>query len=237
MEDNKKQIIESSVPSASAAEVLSNLDIYYKTQIKASEEFKAAMMNLLKAKQHKGSGSIGADPYSSNDVREELYAQTRVQVVVIDDSVLSSEDVPELIDEEEDDFTHANKICAAVEFKLVRGKKGTKKVKQNDQSTSTKVKSEGLRQRKKGADGSKENNNETSKQSVDNWIEDDPLYEKQKQKQLESDPIDLFGGFPPPSLRKAQQHAQSALNHYIKAAHTASIILEQVNNESAAEKE
>ena len=213
--------------SLGLSETLSDLDSYYEAQMKASAEFKAAMMNLLKARRHKGRGSICANPYSSNDVREELVAQTRLQVEWIglepSNQCRTVDVIPVKVPELIDEFDDVKEILP-IRFQLLT-RKDLMSNSKDSTYPKTNAEEEGLRQRRRVADDLNHSDIRNQSKAKGEWIIDD-----NEQRLLDSNPIDLFGGFPPLPLRQAQQQAQDALKHYVNAAQLASSILHRVNS-------
>ena len=100
-----------------------------------------------------------------------------------------------------------------------------------EKSTSTNSSDGGLRQRKK-APKNRPNNAGTGKKSE--WSEETPLAalteeELEEEKLRNANPLDLFGGLPPPSLRAAQVKAREALASYLQAANRAVEIIQIIN--------
>lgn len=217
--------------------VLSNLDAYYKSQMKSAHELKGLMINLTKARRHKASGSIGKhNPYSSGDVREELRATTRLnmkgELSLSFQVEHNDEDVPSLEDEDSD----VEMKCLPVQFSLLKVDDTKKPIKkENDELGS--IEREGLRKRK-----TKDSNSTTpakiSSQSS-GWINDESTlnqFEREEALLLKSDPINLFDAFPPASLRQSQKHARAALDGYINAANALSKILNQIKESNITDE-
>jgi len=102
--------------------------------------------------------------------------------------------------------------------------------------------SSGLRQRKNTPKTNATPSNSTAAaQGKSEWSEETPPAvltgeEMEEEKLRNADPIDLFGGLPPPSLRVAQVKAREALASYVEAANRAAEILKMINEAEHADR-
>jgi len=193
-------------------------------------------MNLTKARRHKGSGSVGAfNHFSAKDVREELRASTRVFTLDEDGNEIIGDDVPALLEEEDEEGEEEEEGragdkggCKLVTFRLIDANKELKK--RREMKLNVVKKSDGVRQRKNSS-GAKKDVDNSLEQPSSSWTKETFLnkFELEEQLLLESNPISLFGGFPPPSLKSAQINARKSLEGYIKAATLKASLINMMN--------
>jgi len=111
-----------------------------------------------------------------------------------------------------------------------------------EERTSSTSSSSGLRQRKNVPKTNATPSNSTAAaQGKSEWSEETPPAvltgeEMEEEKLRNADPIDLFGGLPPPSLRVAQVKAREALASYVEAANRAAEILKMINEAEHADR-
>ena len=216
--------------SGSIANLLANLNAYNTSHLSSCDHLKSSIINLTKARRHKQGALLSADrPYTAIDVREELRASLTLTAEYGNDYVqeLGSVGEPDLVDEDDAD---TERICRRrkVEYQLQRYARKSENAdvgtKSNAPGSKPNIMQEGLRQRKKG-EGS-----QVDKDPAGGWAEEETMneFEREEKMLMESDPIDLFGAFPPPALKEAQRRARRALDGYIAAANAAALILHQV---------
>ena len=212
---------------------------------------KAAQWKIGTARREKGGFHLGGSSTSISalNVREELRARAVVQVAS------SGADEPSLVDEgfssskiaekegEETDTVFALHLDGIPK----KGEEAVKSAVADDDATlSTAIRSHeadatsttGLRQRKKNASPSGQNTkeNEDGTNEKSQWTEEIPSEttqltpeELEEEKLRTANPLDLFGGLPPPSLRAAQVQAREALVKYVEAANVAAEIIRLTN--------
>mmetsp|Transcript_1208 Transcript_1208/g.1547 ORF Transcript_1208/g.1547 Transcript_1208/m.1547 type:complete len:194 (-) Transcript_1208:4-585(-) len=189
-----------SSPFPSKLESILLLDAYHQHQTAGSSKLRSCFLNLSKARRQKMNQSLsatGAELTASN-VRDELCSRKALE----DDK------------EEERRFW---KLVDPVE-------EAEKKMYDNidrEVILENKENQDGLRQRKKKTEMSKDN--WTTELLSDN--DEDELLRK-------ANPIDLFGAFPSKDLRNAQEDAGNALQYYIDAANLAVSILKAIDKKN-----
>lgn len=211
---------------------------------------KAAQWKIGTARREKGGFHLGGSSTSISalNVREELRARALVQVAS------GGADEPSLVDEGSSSLKLAEKKgeeTGAVFALHLDGipKKDEEAVKSaaadGDATLSTAISSHadatsttGLRQRKKNVPPSGQNtrDKEDSNREKSKWTEEIPSEtnkltpeELEEEKLRTANPLDLFGGLPPPSLRAAQVQAREALVKYVEAANVAAEIIRLTN--------
>ena len=225
---------ELSTPTPTLADLLSKLHEYDTCHKQSCIELKTSFMNLTKARRHKGSGSVGAfNNFSAKDVREELRASTRVFTLDEDGNEIIGDDVPALLEDEDEEGEEEERAedkggCKLVTFRLIDANKELKK--RREMKLNVVKKSDGVRQRKNSNSVKKDVDN-SPEQPSSSWTKETFLnkFELEEQLLLESNPISLFGGFPPPSLKSAQINARKALEGYIKAATLKASLINMMN--------
>jgi hypothetical protein len=217
------------------------LNEYNDSHISASSSFKSAIWDLNKARRQRGRNMMSmALAFSALDVREELRAQSVLDVDVdadVDVSTGNDVDVdvdvePSLEDEDGDTFT--------LRYNVNGGEEKTTTITNTSTSATTTtsigiVGDDGIRQRKKGslATNNKEGNNNNNNSNKNNkWTEESVSYiDKEEEKLINTDPLDLFGGgLTPIDLKRASKHAKESLASYIEAANQVSKIMKLVNS-------
>ena len=214
---------------------------------------RAGLWKIGTARREKGGFHLGGSSTSINalNVREELRARAVVEVAA---AAAASE--PPLVDEESSSSKRTGKQGKETDSLFALHLDGMPKAdpksdtpdkatdNENDDGEATlstaisadadATSSTGLRQRKKTAQtatGRNKKEEETGK-----WTEEVPPQNvKLTPEQLEEEmlrtanPLDLFGGLPPPSLRAAQIEAREALAKYVEAANYAAEIIRLTN--------
>jgi len=186
------------------------LDSYVSSHRIASANMKAALWDLSRARRSSGGfhlGGGGSAGLSALDVREELRARAVLKCRTVrggdDDPVEESNDGSDTLFEFFPD---------GISFKNVDEASGSPR------AVSGLANSTGLRQRKNAP-------KEAEREEKSLWTEDPPELDEEEERLRKTDPIDLFGGLPPPALRKAQAEARKALEAYVEAANCAAVIL------------
>ena len=219
---------------------------------------KAAQWKIGTARREKGGFHLGGSSTSISalNVREELRARAVVQVAS------SGADEPSLVDEGSSSSKIAEKggeetdALFALHLDGIPKKDGeaVKSAAADDDATlSTAINSHdadltrttGLRQRKKNVPPSGQNARDKGdgNDEKDKWTEEIPSEtnkltpeELEEKKLLTANPLDLFGGLPPPSLRAAQVKAREALVKYVEAANVAAEIIRLTNEAEKRQK-
>jgi hypothetical protein len=214
---------------------------------------RAGLWKIGTARREKGGFHLGGSSTSINalNVREELRARAVVEVVAA-----ASE--PPLVDEESSSKSTGKKIketnslfalhldgMPKTDPKSGTSVKGADNEKDDDDDAtlSTAISADadatsstGLRQRKKNAQTATATGQNKTEEETSKWTEEVPSQNvKLTPEQLEEEklrtanPLDLFGGLPPPSLRVAQIEAREALAKYVEAANYAAEIIRLTN--------
>lgn len=220
---------------------------------------KAAQWKIGTARREKGGFHLGGSSTSISalNVREELRARAVVQVAS------SGADEPSLVDEgsSPSSLKIAEKEGEETDalFSLhLDGipKKDVEAVKSaaadDDATLSAAINSHadatgatGLRQRKKNVPPSGQNarDKEDGNDEKSKWTEEIPSQgnkltpeELEEEKLRTANPLDLFGGLPPPSLRAAQVKAREALVKYVEAANVAAEVIRLTNEADKRQK-
>ena len=231
-------------------DLLCLLDSYDDAHGSGRTRQRAGLWKIGTARREKGGFHLGGSSTSINalNVREELRARAVVEV-----AAAASE--PPLVDEESSSKNTGKQSketdslfvlhldgMPKTDPKSDTSVKGKDNEKDDDDATlSTAISADadatsstGLRQRKKNVQtgaGQNKTEEETRK-----WTEEVPSQNvKLTPEQLEEEklrtanPLDLFGGLPPPSLRVAQIEAREALAKYVEAANYAAEIIRLTN--------
>mmetsp|Transcript_29942 Transcript_29942/g.89053 ORF Transcript_29942/g.89053 Transcript_29942/m.89053 type:complete len:216 (-) Transcript_29942:1006-1653(-) len=201
---------ESSNGQTPRLDTLCLLDSYNTSHSAASSSIKVALWNLSRARRSRGGfhlGGGGSGGLSALDVREELRAKAVLSCAENSASARAA------------DETKPGKVDM---FTLYPEGIPTTDVSPNENDNKSTDKSTGLRQRKNAPKGVKDENKSA-------WTEETPELDTEEQRFRSSDPIDLFGGFPPPALKHAQIEARKALAAYVEAANLAAEIIHIIN--------
>ena len=214
---------------------------------------KAAQWKIGTARREKGGFHLGGSSTSISalNVREELRARAVVQV-----ASSGADDEPSLVDEGSSSSKIAEKEGEETDTVFALHLDGIPKkdeeavesaVTDDDATLSTAISTSheadatsttGLRQRKKNASPSGQNtrDKEDGTNEKSQWTEEIPPEtnkltpeELEEEKLRTANPLDLFGGLPPPSLRAAQVQAREALVKYVEAANVAAEIIRLTN--------
>lgn len=215
---------------------------------------RAGLWKIGTARREKGGFHLGGSSTSINalNVREELRARAVVEVAA---AAAASE--PPLVDEESSSSKSTGKQSKETDSLFALHLDGMPKTdpksdtpdkatdNENDDGEATlstaisadadATSSTGLRQRKKTAQTAA-GRNKKEEEETGKWTEEVPPQNvKLTPEQLEEEklrtanPLDLFGGLPPPSLRAAQIEAREALAKYVEAANYAAEIIRLTN--------
>ena len=219
---------------------------------------KAAQWKIGTARREKGGFHLGGSSTSISalNVREELRARAVVQVAS------SGADEPSLVDEGSSSSKIAEKGGEETDALFAlhldgipkKDEEAVKSAAADDDATlSTAIRSNdadatsttGLRQRKKNVPASGQNTRDKEDGNVEKnkWTEEIPSEtnkltpeELEEEKLRTANPLDLFGGLPPPSLRAAQVKAREALVKYVEAANVAAEIILLTNEAEKRQK-
>jgi hypothetical protein len=216
--DNKST---SSSAAGGRVEALLLLDAYSTAHTGASQQLKTSLWNLSKARRQMGGMHLGTSTnFSASNVREELRAK----------AILTPPE-PKLVQEQDgkDRTIETDPYILSLDGppNVESGSHYDDKENSNNSHNNAEASSSaGLRQRK----GTKENNAAPSKwtQEQERWEEEDEIEEE---KLRNADPLHLFAGLPPPSLKAAQSNAREALAGYIDAANLIVALMETLNTQ------
>ena len=249
--DSSKSGTGTTAAATPTLDLLCLLDSYDVAHGSGRTSQRAGLWKIGTARREKGGFHLGGSSTSINalNVREELRARAVVEVA----AAAASE--PPLVDEESSSSKSSGKESKETDSLFVlhldgipktdpksdTPDKATDNENDDDATLSTAISADadatsstGLRQRKKTAQtatGRNKKEEETGK-----WTEEVPPQnvkltpEKLEEEKLRAaNPLDLFGGLPPPSLRAAQIEAREALAKYVEAANYAAEIIRLTN--------
>ena len=236
-------------------DLLCLLDSYDAAHGSGRTSQRTGLWKIGTARREKGGFHLGGSSTSINalNVREELRARAVVEVAA------ASAGEPPLVDEESSDSKSTGKQSKETNDSLFvlhldglpetdpRSDASDKHTdNENDDATlSTAISADatsstGLRQRKKNVQTGT-GQTKTEEEQSSKWTEEVPSHNvKLTPEQLEEEklrtanPLDLFGGLPPPSLRAAQIEAREALAKYVEAANYAAEIIRLTNGAKGA---
>ena len=252
--DSTKSATASATPTL---DLLCLLDSYDVAHGSGRTSQKAAQWKIGTARREKGGFHLGGSSTSISalNVREELRARAVVEVVGGADT--ASNDAPSLVDEgssskstKKEDGEEINAMYALHLDGIPKKEEAKADTVNNDDDTATQstaishadaTSTTGLRQRKKNVQGPSSNQSAKGDKGAGNdekskWTEEIPPQsskltpeELEEEKLRTANPLDLFGGLPPPSLRAAQVQAREALAKYVEAANVAAEIIRLTN--------
>ena len=252
----KRGIATTSASATPTLDLLCLLDSYDVAHGSGRTSQKAAQWKIGTARREKGGFHLGGSSTSISalNVREELRARAVVQVAsggadepsLVDEGSSSSKTVEKEVEETDALFAlHLDGIPKKDEEAV---KSAAADV---DATLSTAISSHadatsttGLRQRRKNVPPSGQNAKDKDGNSEDSkWTEEIPSEtdkltpeELEEEKLRTANPLDLFGGLPPPSLRAAQDKAREALVKYVEAANVAAEIIRWTNEAEMRQK-
>ena len=251
--DSSKSGTTAAAAATPTLDLLCLLDSYDVAHGSGRTSQRGGLWKIGTARREKGGFHLGGSSTSINalNVREELRARAVVEVAaaaaseppLVDEESSSSKSTGKEIEETDSLFVlHLDGIPKTDPKSDTPDKAGADNENDDDEATlSTAISADadatsstGLRQRKKNvqtAAGRNKKEEETGK-----WTEEVPPQNvKLTPEQLEAEklrtanPLDLFGGLPPPSLRAAQIEAREALAKYVEAANYAAEIIRLTN--------
>lgn len=239
------------VAATPTLDLLCLLDSYDVAHGSGRTSQRAGLWKIGTARREKGGFHLGGSSTSINalNVREELRARAVVEVAAASE--------PPLVDEESSSSKSTGKQSKETDSLFALHLDGMPKTdpksdtpdkatdNENDDGEATlstaisanadATSSTGLRQRKKTAQTAT-GRNKKEEEETGKWTEEVPPQNvKLTPEQLEEEklrtanPLDLFGGLPPPSLRAAQIEAREALAKYVEAANYAAEIIRLTN--------
>lgn len=243
---------ESVTNTTHSLDLLCLLDSYDTAHGKGRDSQKAGQWKIGTARREKGGFHLipSSSSISGLNVREELRARAVVAVCINDAE--GNVDEPTLVDEDASGAA-AKEVSTGSDkgnlFTLYPDGMPTssrdKDTAGNDNTSASHIgmdgdksasdTSSGLRQRKNAPRGAKPNAEKGE------WSEEIPAAvlteeEMEEEKLRNANPLDLFGGLPPPSLRAAQAKAKEALASYVDAANFAAEII-RITNEAELAKQ
>mmetsp|Transcript_14152 Transcript_14152/g.29107 ORF Transcript_14152/g.29107 Transcript_14152/m.29107 type:complete len:237 (-) Transcript_14152:107-817(-) len=206
---------------------ISLLGAYASRHEAASSELRGFLFELSRARRstggfHLGSGG-GTGGISALDVREELRAKAVLETNLVGDIFTLFPDGRPVKNEAGGDREGGEtEVGKPTDSNAVESEKNKR--------DSAVVASVGLRRRRNAGGGGTD---EAAAPPKSSWTEEAPILsptedddEEEEEKRLRrADPIDLFGGLPPPALRSAQRKARKALMLYVEAACLAAEIM------------
>jgi len=192
-------------------DLLSLLDEYCSSHGQGSAKLKSCIWNIHKARRQKGGSHLGGNNiYSAMDVREELRARVHLMLTshtnhVALDGLEGQQDLESSQLERESSFVVYMNGEMQKEGKDLRA---SVSIKNSD--------TDGLRNRKIRSSIDDKGKPDWSENNVEN---------NEEEKLRNADPLQLFGGLTPSSLKHAQQNARESLLAYVETANLVSEIL------------
>lgn len=245
--DSSKSGTTAAAAATPTLDLLCLLDSYDVAHGSGRTSQRAGLWKIGTARREKGGFHLGGSSTSINalNVREELRARAVVEVAAASE--------PPLVDEESSSSKSTGKQSKETDLLFALHLDGMPKTdsksdtpdkdneNDDDATLSTAISADadatsstGLRQRKKTAQTATGRNKK--EEGTGKWTEEVPPQNvKLTPEQLEEEklrtanPLDLFGGLPPPSLRAAQIEAREALAKYVEAANYAAEIIRLTN--------
>jgi hypothetical protein len=208
-------------------QVLSLLEAYEAAHDAGNASLKQATWNLYKARHNRGgqSGSISnADRFSAINLRQELRSRVALRIQESGEA-----DAPNLQEEsspsretESAETSSSRRLRVLDCFTLIdkvqehEQEKGNRKTMKQETADTSEPNELGLRRRKTGREETPPSTRKTDAKEWTEEYEDDIRDEEQQL--METDPLALFGAFPPRELKLVQAEAVKALQAYIQAA-------------------
>jgi hypothetical protein len=198
-------IIEKMANETPTIDILVNLESYSQSHISASSSLKTAIWDLNKARRQRRRNMMGyGHAFSALDVREELRAQTKVECLNEEPSLVDDDSDENVVNDHGDSFI----LCTV------------------DVTNTTK---DNVKESNDDNDGMRHRKSERSKPNTDQkqskWTEE-IIIDEEEMKLRNTNPLDLFGGgLTPRDLKLAQKHAKESLASYITAANDVAKIL------------